>query len=195
MKPTHFDILSSCQISSEKVMVNQHCILRNTQEEDWLTAIFHHIGLSYPKFFKMDRLCKAGTLAAELLLKDSDFDRDNVKTSWGIVLMNSASSLDNDRRYQQTIADSGNYYPSPSVFVYTLANIVTGEIAIRHKIGGETSFYVMPRFEEDCLQQLVGQCFLSNPELDHIICGWVNVDEQICDIQLFLTQRKDITNI
>ena len=97
--------------------------------DDQLAQLYRNIGMSYPKFFKMDRLCKAGILGAEMLLKDYDFDHENVKADWGIVLMNSASSLDNDRRYQETIA-TDNYYPSPAVFVYTLANIVTGEIAI-----------------------------------------------------------------
>ena len=160
--------------------------------DDQLAQLYRNIGMSYPKFFKMDRLCKAGILEAEMLLKDYDFDHENVKGDWGIILMNSASSLDNDRRFQETIAED-NYYPSPAVFVYTLANIVTGEIAIRHKIGGESSFYVMPTFDEQLLQNLVGQAFIANPELTHLICGWVNVDQEICDVKMYLYRRDGKT--
>jgi hypothetical protein len=32
---------------------------------------YHHLGLSYPKFFKMDNLSKLAFLGAELLLKAS----------------------------------------------------------------------------------------------------------------------------
>jgi 3-oxoacyl-[acyl-carrier-protein] synthase-1 len=156
--------------------------------DDQLAQLYRNIGMSYPKFFKMDRLCKAGILGAEMLLKDYDFDHENVKADWGIILMNSASSLDNDRRYQETIAED-NYYPSPAVFVYTLANIVTGEIAIRHKIGGESSFYVMPKFDQNLMEEVIGQAFTTNPELTHIICGWVDVDGEECKVNMKLYKR------
>ncbi|MBR6064654.1 MAG: 3-oxoacyl-ACP synthase [Bacteroidales bacterium] len=158
--------------------------------DDQLAQLYRNIGMSYPKFFKMDRLCKAGILGAEMLLKDYDFDHENVKADWGIVLMNSASSLDNDRRYQETIA-TDNYYPSPAVFVYTLANIVTGEIAIRHKIGGESSFYVMPEYKQELIEEIIGQAFTANPELTHIVCGWVDVDGENCEVKMGLYKRMD----
>ena len=160
----------------------------STNIDEHLAQLYRNIGMSYPKFFKMDRLCKAGILGTETLLKDYDFDRENVKADWGIILMNSASSLDNDRHYQETISVD-NYYPSPSVFVYTLANIVTGEIAIKHKIGGESSFYVMPDFDEKLMLQLIEQAYIANPELTHLICGWVNVDQGVCDVRMFLYRR------
>ena len=158
--------------------------------DDQLAQLYRNIGMNYPKFFKMDRLCKFGILGAESLLKGYDFDRENVKADWGIILMNSASSLDNDRRYQETIAED-NYYPSPAVFVYTLANIVTGEIAIRHKIGGESSFYVMPKFDQNLMEEVIGQAFTANPELTHIICGWVDVDGENCEVKMGLYKRMD----
>jgi 3-oxoacyl-[acyl-carrier-protein] synthase-1 len=156
--------------------------------DDQLAQLYRNIGMSYPKFFKMDRLCKFGILGAESLLKDYNFDRENVKADWGIILMNSASSLDNDRRYQETIA-TDNYYPSPAVFVYTLANIVTGEIAIRHKIGGESSFYVMPEYKQELIEEIIGQAFTANPELTHIVCGWVDVDGENCEVKMGLYKR------
>lgn len=182
--------LSSCHITNDQVLVNDRVILERTAGDDnWLATIYRSTGMQYPKFFKMDRLCKIGTLAAELLLKDIDFDREEVKADWAIVLMNSASSLDDDRQYQTTIADADNYYPSPAVFVYTLANIVTGEIAIRHKIGGESSFYVFQSYNEEQLDALIAQTFHANPELTHIVCGWVDYDQYGGEVRMKLALK------
>ena len=187
-----FNTLITCEITATSAKVNGQTILQRTDaSEDWFSQLYHAIGMQYPKFFKMDRLCKAGILGAELLLKDFDYDRENVKADWGIILMNSASSLDNDRHFQETI-DTDNYYPSPAVFVYTLANIVTGEIAIRHKTGGESSFYVMQAFDPELMDTLVNQAYMANPELTHILCGWVNVDKQDCEVKMMLCRRKRV---
>ena len=183
--------VATCHINNDNVMANGKTLLsRGAQCENWLADIYHAIGMQYPKFFKMDNLCKAGTLAAEILLRDVDFDRETVKSDWAVVLMNSASSLDDDRHYQTTIQDADNYYPSPAVFVYTLANIVTGEISIHHKIGGETSFYVFSTFSEESTQQIARQTFEANPELTHIICGWVDYDAGNCDVRMYLFETN-----
>ena len=184
-KKPSISVISECQITNDNVVANgQTLVTRTAQCENWLADIYHAIGMQYPKFFKMDNLCKAGTLAAEILLRDIDIDRETVKPDWAVVLMNSASSLDDDRHYQTTIQDEDNYYPSPAVFVYTLANIVTGEIAIRNKLGGESSFYVFPDFSQESAEQIVRQTFAANPELTHILCGWVDYDEGKCDVQM-----------
>lgn len=183
------NIVQSCQITQDEVWINGTPLLKRDDDSDWLSHIYHTIGMQYPKFFKMDNLCKAGTLAAELVLKEEQFDRENGKEDWAILLMNSASSLDDDRKYQQTIAQSDNYYPSPAIFVYTLANIVTGEIAIRHKINGESSFYIFEKSSTETMNELVAQTFLDHPSLTHLICGWTDVDNENIDVQMFLYKK------
>lgn len=187
----NFDIESYCRITNDKVVVNNELLMQKGESGDWLADIYHHIGMQYPKFFKMDRLCKVGTLAAELVLKDKTFDHETVKADWAVILMNSASSLDDDRQYQETIRDRENYYPSPSIFVYTLANIVTGEIAIRHKIGGESSFYVFEHFDGARMDELAARAFDDNPELKTLLCGWVDYDTDGCDVLLCSFIRKE----
>ena len=187
----NFDIESYCRITNEKVVVNSKLLMQKGEPGDWLADIYHQIGMQYPKFFKMDRLCKVGTLAAELVLKDKTFDRETVKADWAVILMHSASSLDDDRQYQETIRDRENYYPSPSIFVYTLANIVTGEIAIRHKIGGESSFYVFEHFDGARMDELAARAFDDNPELNTLLCGWVDYDTDGCDVLLCSFIRKE----
>src|SRR3712207_7060242 len=58
------------------------------------------------------------------------------------------TTLFRSQAYEQTICHRAQFFPSPSVFVYTLPNIVTGEIAIRNHYHGETHFFVIPRSEE-----------------------------------------------
>ena len=141
--------------------------------------------IDYRRFFKMDTLSKAGFLAAELLLED--FDREQPKENMGIILFNHSSSLEADEAYQQTINDKDNYFPSPAVFVYTLPNIVTGEIAIRHKIHGETAFYITPRFQPDLIEE-IGKSAFSASGLKYLLTGWVEISNDMIDVCMMLCE-------
>ena len=138
-----------------------------------ITGLYREFVGDYPKFFKMDSLCKLGFIGAELLLKGvSAEDKENA----AIILFNRNGSLVTDRNYQKTIADD-NYFPSPALFVYTLANIVTGEIAIRNKIYGESSFYVLNGQDMDLMNDIINNAYLtSSPTF--ILTGWVDFDEE-----------------
>jgi len=186
-----FDIQDWCVISNEKVIKNGYTMVRRKDNDTpWLTQIYHAIGMQYPKFFKMDNLCKAGILSAEVLLDEDVEELTEVRANWAVALMNNASSLDDDKHYQETIQNEDDYYPSPAVFVYTLANIVTGEIAIRHKIGGESAFYVLPDFNREKWMELLEMTLRANPEIDHIVSGWVNYDDDDCNVLMFNIIRK-----
>lgn len=147
-----------------------------------ITGIYREFIGDYPKFFKMDSLCKLGFVAAELILKDMTAEQ---KENASIILFNRNGSLITDRNYQKTIA-TDNYFPSPALFVYTLANIVTGEIAIRHKIYGESSFYVLHHQDEELMCDVVNNTYrTSDPSF--ILTGWVdydNDDNYLADIRL-----------
>jgi hypothetical protein len=124
-----------------------------------LTEIYRAHAGDWPKFFKMDTLSKVGYLASELLLKELGerrLEAEEYTSARTIVLFGTTASLCADRNYQETIQDSDNYYPSPALFVYTLPNTVTGEIAIRNKYAGETSAFVLEDFDpEQILDQIV----------------------------------------
>ena len=64
-----------------------------------------------------------------------------------------------------------NYFPSPSVFVYTLPNIVIGEIAIRHKIYGESSFYITEKFSAIQIFNSITDIF-NTDKISSLLCGW-----------------------
>jgi len=92
--------------------------------KDFAKGLYRFMNLKYPKFHKMDELCKLGFLASEILL-DSNTE---VGEDTALVFSNRASSLDTDRKHQLSIKDRKDFYPSPAVFVYTLPNIIMGEI-------------------------------------------------------------------
>ena len=159
-----------------------------------LTGLYRSQIGDWPKFFKMDTLSKAGFVASELLLKKTGEHRlegEEYTHSRAIVLFGLTASLCADRNYQETIQDRDNYYPSPALFVYTLPNIVTGEIAIRNHWRGETSFYVLEA--PDAAQMAFHlACAFDDPETESILAGWVD-SRNNDDYQVFMTliDRED----
>lgn len=182
-----------CIIRQNRVVSNGSTLFASDENtaSGFLTAVYRHFNIGYPKFHKMDNLCKLGFLAAELLLRHHslipEYERDKV----GILFSNAASSIDTDRNHQQSIQSRHDYFPSPSVFVYTLANIVIGEICIRHGFYGEGAFFIEESFDAVRMHDAVAQLF--EEEVIHCcITGWVEFDCDRCDAVLFLVQKSDI---
>ena len=140
----------------------------------------------------MDLQCKLGFLCTEFALRDTNFLADNDLSKTAIVLSNAASSLETDRTHQNSINDKSNYFPSPAVFVYTLPNIIIGELAIRHKITGENAFFVSEQFDTDLLVGYT-ESLLKNGS-DAAIVGWVEVDGANVEAFIFLTQNAKNLN-
>jgi 3-oxoacyl-[acyl-carrier-protein] synthase-1 len=159
-----------------------------------LTELYRNHIADWPKFFKMDTLSKAGFVASELLIKELGEHRlgsEEFAQGRAIVLFGATASLCADRNYQETIQDKDNYYPSPALFVYTLPNIVTGEIAIRNHWRGETSFYVTEA--PDAAQMAFHlACAFQDQVTDSILAGWVDSSRND-DFQAFMTvvRRED----
>ena len=162
-----------------------------------LTELYRNHIADWPKFFKMDTLSKAGFVASELLIKELGEHRlgsEEFAQGRAIVLFGATASLCADRNYQETIQDKDNYYPSPALFVYTLPNIVTGEIAIRNHWRGETSFYVTEA--PDAAQMAFHlACAFQDQVTDSILAGWVDSSRND-DFQTFMTEirREDATD-
>ena len=144
-----------------------------------LTELYKQIIGNYPKYYKMDGLCRLGFVASELLLKaerdEGSFTEDTNKTR-AIVFFNRSSSIASDKKYLASIVEKDNYFPSPSVFVYTLPNIVTGEIAIRNGYHGETSFYILPHKNELLMQDIIETTFMDE-QTTSILTGWLDYED------------------
>lgn len=171
-------IITYCRINNNSVWINGKEVLSSDPTEElsvFLGRLYKHLDLNYPKFFKMDKLCKLGVLASELVIREIPDFSSLAKNNIALVFSNNSSSLDSDRTHAKAIADKENYFPSPSVFVYTLPNIVIGEIAIKHKITGENAFFVSEAFDSQLMANYT-EILLNSKQTSLVLCGWVNVD-------------------
>lgn len=137
-----------------------------------LSEIYRKYVGDYPKYHKMDALSRLAFLATELLLSRGDVPQDSGRAT---ILFNRTSSVVADRCHLGSIAKPGEFYPSPSVFLGTLPNIATGEIAIRHGYTGETSLYITDFRYEALMKKVVGSSF-SLGGFRSLICGFVDCD-------------------
>ncbi len=159
----------------------------NTEgQPDFFSAIYKSLNLNYSRFYKMDSLSKLGWLASEVLLNNG-FNKARYKPEEvGIVLANANSSLDSDKKYMESVND----IPSPALFVYTLPNIVIGEICIRNNFKGEDAFFLTEVFDAKFLEQQVNY-LLDNNILQACICGWVDFSATSYTAVLFLAEKEN----
>lgn len=170
------NIVQWIRITPEKVILNGERLQTESIGAALLTELYRKRINDYPKFFKMDELSRLGFVASELLLQGESPRLNNIE-SRAVVFFNRSGSLCNDMKYQKTIDDVNDYFPSPSIFVYTLPNIVTGEIAIRNKYYGETSFYVLRDFDARTIVDVVSASFLDDMT-ESALCGWLDCDDR-----------------
>ncbi len=184
-------ITASCIINNNIVYKDGLPVFAERELElpELLVAVYRHLELQYPKFHKMDNLSKLGWLANEILLQGS-FDKNNYKPEEvGIVLSNAHASLDTDIKYYETT----NTMASPALFVYTLPNIVIGEISIRHHFKGENAFFISEQFDAGFMEQYVSN-LINNNILQCCICGWVDVLDKNYNATLFLIEKDKSAN-
>ena len=187
----HFPLSSkhTVLIQPDAVQVDGRSLPIDATGKDLLKALYRqHVG-DYPKFYKMDPLSRLGFIASELLLQAEGAERFVACDDRAVIFFNQSSSISADKQYIETIADPENCFPSPSVFVYTLPNIVTGEIAIRNGYHGETSFYILPRRHESLMESILRASCLD-PITRSILCGWLDYE----DDEHFMAELK-ILNI
>ena len=190
-------ISNYCRIKNKTVFLGEDVIYQekpDTVFTNFIKRAYKHHNINYPKFYKMDNLSKLGFLTAELLLKNDKIIQSFKGEDIGIVILNSASSLDTDIAYNETIKDRTDYFPSPSLFVYTLPNIMIGEICIRHKITGENAFFIFEKFDPDFIYNYVSNLFSLN-KIKCCITGWVDLlGDDYSSILYLVKKRKDCQN-
>lgn len=151
-----------------------------------LTSLYKQMIGNYPKFYKMDGLSRLGFVASEILLNaekgDTDVERreeegERLLEERAIIFFNHSSSIASDRNYKESINEKDNYFPSPSIFVYTLPNIVTGEIAIRNHFHGETSFFILPDKDERLMEEIL-QASCRDAQSKSFLTGWIDYEDE-----------------
>ena len=149
----------------------------------FMSQAYKFFGINYSKFFKMDGLSKAGFIAAELLSEKIQLEKNT-----GLIFSNSSSSQDTDLRFQESMQN----FASPSVFVYTLPNIVLGEISIRHSIQSENAFFITEKFDPELMLDYA-EIQLKNLACENVLCGWLNLHNNEYDV--FLWHVADLEDL
>lgn len=180
-------IIGSVKISPKSVILNGE-IKHSLSEENWTKEIYQWLQLDYSKFYKMDILSKMAFLGTEIL--KSEISLENFKDDEiALLFANESSSLNTDRNFQESCDKNS---PSPSLFVYTLPNILTGEIAIRNKWYGENAFFVEKEFNPDFY--IDHSSIFFGQDTKACICGWVESETEECFI-FVLTNETDENQI
>ena len=174
-------ITSYCKIGNGKIIVDGRQITEfNEPFPACMEQMYSTYVSDYPKFYKMDNLSKLGFLASEFLLRNRTF-ADPYEVA--VILTNASASLDTDNRY----FEASRKAPSPGLFVYTLPNIVNGEISIRNGFKGESSFLITQKFDPNIV---FGYCnAILEKKIKICITGWVEVLENKYDAFLYVVEK------
>lgn len=185
-----FYIQSYCHIKNHTVSLNGNTVFYSDDREfqSFIKSAAIHLDTNYPKFYKMDNLSKLAFLAADILLKENNLHYETSENI-AIILSNKSSSLDTDRKHQISISDKDNYYPSPSIFVYTLPNICIGEISIKHQLHSENTFFIFDTFNENHLH-INADFLLKKNKADMVLCGWADFDDKNYEAFLYLVSEN-----
>lgn len=178
-----FTTTHTIRITPEEVILDQRKLWERKEElgkqegqehHSLLTSLYKQMIGNYPKFYKMDGLSRLGFVASEILLNAEKGETDKERA---IIFFNHSSSIASDRNYKESINDKDNYFPSPSIFVYTLPNIVTGEIAIRNHFHGETSFFILPDKDERMMEEIL-QASCRDAQSKSFLTGWIDYEDE-----------------
>ena len=189
-----FTTTHTIRITPEEVILDQRKIWEGKEElgeqeglehHSLLTSLYKQMIGDYPKFYKMDGLSRLGFVASEILLNaekgetEEESKEEEIKNleERAIIFFNHSSSIASDRNYKESIKDKDNYFPSPSIFVYTLPNIVTGEIAIRNHFQGETSFFILPDKDERMMEEIL-QASCRDDQSKSFLTGWIDYEDE-----------------
>jgi len=184
-------ITKYCIINPTEVIVDGKIEFNNSANEsfgEFMKSIYKQYDLKYPKYFKMDNLCKIAFIASEILLKDNEHIKTVDPNRVGVILQNSHSTIDTDLNYVDTIKDKSNYFPSPAIFVYTLPNVMIGEICIRNKFQGENTCFITKDFDPDFISEHVNN-LLNSEKIDICLAGWADYVDNKYSAILFLVEK------
>ncbi|BAX82458.1 beta-ketoacyl-[acyl-carrier-protein] synthase family protein [Labilibaculum antarcticum] len=182
-------ILKYCSVSDAEITDGSEVLFKSNEKDlkPFLKEFYKSEKLEYPKFYKMDAQCKLAFIAAEVLFRNigrEQYQNEEI----ALVFANSESTLATDMSYWESTKNIA----SPALFVYTLPNILMGEIAIRNKIKGENYFFVSENFDAQLLHQQTEMVF-QNTATKLVVVGWVNYESETnYSAKLFLISKSEV---
>lgn len=185
MRDMDLRVIKHCSIKGSEVKVDGKLVLKTENDpgtSKQFKEIYSFLNIKYPKFYKMDMLAKLAFLASELIIRDENIEIHEEDTA--ILLANRNSTENVDKKYNETIQED-NYFPNPGLFVYTLPNVMIGEISIRNNIKGETLFFACDGYDKDFFSHI------DQMNFKNILFGYVDYkDETDFEAYLFLGETN-----
>ena len=190
-------IISKESVSVDKEKVQRHIDIEEitgiTIEKsdivfpEYIRHEYKALGETNMKFFKMDNLSKLGYIASCKLM--SGISLNIPLNRIGIVMATRDSSLDTDLAHHEQLNKHLPEGTSPAIFVYTLANIVAAEIAIKQHFKGELMMFVSEHKNMNFLKEYSEQLIADN-RCDAVLYGWCNfLKEEYCaELKLITTK-------
>ena len=169
-----FAPIAAVDITPEGISIDGIALPFEERGAALLPAAYKKLIWGYPKFHKMDVLSQLAFVATELLVQSIP----HLDAHTAVVFLTHHGSLAADMHYQSTIVPTAEeFFPSPAAFVYTLPNIATGEVAIRHHWHGHTACYALPTTAEEALQQSLILSPASDGRTTAIVGGWLDAED------------------
>ena len=175
------------EISNGNISVNGRLCFRSSETDfgSIMKEFYKSMDINYPKFYKMDDLCKLAFIGSEIML-------DGIKgKNIALLFSNSESSLDTDIKHQQSISSKEEYFPSPAVFVYTLPNIAIGEVSIRHQLKTESAFFVSATFPTETMMPYA-EYLLQSGRAEQVLCAWIHKLNEEYKTVFYLVAKQGI---
>jgi hypothetical protein len=175
-------ISSYVLLRGNRIVVDGEVVFENqgTSDMDFMNLAYGHFKIDYPKFFKMDRLCQTGFIAAELLLRGKE---QGLPEETGIIISSANSSLDTDLRYEASLQTTA----SPALFVYTLPNILIGELSIKHRLKGESACFVFDIFGAEFQAEYINSLFETG-KIKRCVSGWADYYDGTAEAFFYLAE-------
>lgn len=182
-------ITAYCKIEKNQISLNGETVFHSEDLsfQDFSKKAYQQLELNYPKFFKMDNLSKLAFLASEIILEGNL--ESETENNVALLFANKSSSLDTDVKYQKSISDKNEYFPSPAVFVYTLANICMGEISIKNQFKSENCFFIFDAFNSQFMADY-GSLLLKTGKAEKVLCAWTELYQEEYQVFMCLVSKE-----
>jgi hypothetical protein len=159
------------QWKNKEIWLNGQAYLQSEETSALAIAVaaYKKTTVSYPKFFKMDMLSKVAFVAASIVLPEPITANSN---HVAVVISSKSGCLEVDKKFDESRADIA----SPALFVYTLPNIMLGEICIAKGFKGEQMCTLSPEPDAAWLAFYVND-LLQNRGTEAVLCGHAEATE------------------
>lgn len=185
-----YSLCRSVSISAGALEIDGENVPVDSYGADLLASLFRKYVSDTPRFYKMDLFSKLAFVASSLLLKgrEDEYDPEGIS----VLFFNKTSSIMADRQHLATFLPPAGFYPSPSVFLYTLPNVVMGEIASKYNIKGETTFIILPEKDVPMMETIAGSV-IKDSSPSYLLYGWVDCPDEnnfCAELKLMKTASK-----